>query len=356
MANLQQIATALPNAEKAATFYEAAKVTSCHLITKSGRKGASLLTIALLACVLPSLASAQKFPVKPIRMVSAFAPGGGTDILARAIATPVSEAFGQPIVVDNRPGAGGKIGSDFVARATPDGYTIIMVASTYAATAAYDPPAYDPVLGIQPIILVGTTGLVMAVNPSIPAKNVMELVSYAKTKPLRLNYASVGNGSVPHLAQELFRLQTGIDIVHVPYKGTGPALIALIGGEVQMTAVSLIAILPHEKAGRLRALAITTPSRSSLLPELPTIGESVPGFDVTHWYGIWGPKGMPKQIIMRLNQEIAKVLRTEDMKARNQAGGLVTAGGPPEEFGDVIRRDVQKWLKVMKDAGIERKI
>ena len=309
---------------------------------------------AVLLSGLSPVGLAQKFPVKPMRMVSAFAPGGGTDILGRAIAVPVSESFGQPVVVDNRPGAGGTMGSDFVARAAPDGYTIIMVASTYTATSAYDPPPYDPVNGIQPIILIGTTGLVMTVHPSIPARSVKELVDYARANPGRLNYASVGTGSVPHFAQELFRLQTGIHIVHVPYKGGGPAVIAVVGGEVQMTTISMVAILPHIKAGRLRALAITTPARSSAMPDLPTIGETVPGFEVTHWYGIWGPKGMPKPIVARWNQEVAKVLRTEEMKVRSRAEGLETAGGSPEEFAKIIRRDVEKWRKVVKEAKIKR--
>ncbi len=294
------------------------------------------------------------YPIKPMRMISAFPPGGGTDILARAIATPVSEAFGQPVVVDNRPGAGGTTGSELVARAAPDGYTIIIVASTYAATSAYSPPSFDPINGIQPIILLGTTGLVMAVHPSIPAKSVKELIDHAKSNPGKLNYASVGNGSVPHFAQELFKLETGINVTHVPYKGAGPALIALVGAEIQMTTLSMVAILPHIKAGRLRALAITTPTRASLMPELPTIGETVPGFEVVHWYGMWGPRGIPKPIVARWHQEVTKVLRTDDMKMRTRAEGLEAAAVPPEAFGELIRRDVEKWRKVVKAARIKR--
>jgi tripartite-type tricarboxylate transporter receptor subunit TctC len=297
---------------------------------------------------------AQPYPIKPIRMISAFAPGGGTDILARAIATPVSESLGQTVVVDNRPGAGGTTGSELVARAAPDGYTIIIVASTYAATSAYSPPSFDPVNGIQPIILLGTTGLVMTVHPSIPAKNVKELIDHARANPGRLNYASVGTGSVPHFAQELFKLEAGINITHVPYKGAGPALIALAGAEVQVTTLSMVAVVPHIKAGRLRALAITTPARSGAMPDLPTIGETVPGFEVVHWYGIWGPKGMPKPIIARWNQEVAKVLRTDDMKTRARAEGLESTAGSPEAFGDLIRRDVEKWRRVVKMGGIRR--
>jgi tripartite-type tricarboxylate transporter receptor subunit TctC len=317
-------------------------------------KAALFFAAAAIVAGLPPDGLAQKFPTKPMRMVSAFAPGGGTDILARAIATPVSESLGQPVVVDNRPGAGGTMGSEFVARAAPDGYTIIMVASTYTATAAYEPPSYDPIYGIQPIILIGTTGLVMTVHPSIPARSVRELIDYARANPGKLNYASVGTGSVPHFAQELFRLQTGINIVHVPYKGGGPALIALVGGEVQLTTISMVAILQHVKAGRLRALAITSPARSGALPDIPTISETVPGFEVVHWYGIWGPKGIPKPVVTRWNQEVAKVLRTDETRNRSRAEGLETAGGPPEEFGEIIRRDVQKWRNVVKEAKIKR--
>ncbi len=289
-----------------------------------------------------------------MRMISAFAPGGGTDLLARAIATPVAEAFGQPVVVDNRPGAGGVPGSELVARAAPDGYTLIIVASTYAATSAYSPPSFDPVNGIEPIILLGTTGLVMSVHPALPVKTVRELIDYAKANPRRLNYASVGAGSVPHFAQELLRLQTGIDIIHVPYKGAGPALIALVGGEVQLTTLSLVAALPHFKAGRLRAIAITTPARSAVLPDVPAIGETVPDFEVVHWYGIWGPKGIPRPIVTRWNQQVASVLRTDDMKRRSSAEGLESAAGSPEAFGERIRQDVEKWRKVVVQAKIRR--
>ncbi len=312
------------------------------------------LALAFLAAGFSAHGWAQNYPNKPMRMISAFAPGGGTDILARAIATPVSEAFGQAVIVDNRPGAGGATGSELVARAAPDGYTIIIVASTYAATSAYSPPSFDPINGIEPIILLGTTALVMTVHPSIPAKSVRELIDHAKFNPGRLNYASVGAGSVPHFAQELLKLQTGIDMVHVPYKGAGPALIALAGAEVQLTTLSLVAVIPHIKAGRLRALGVTTPTRASLLPELPAINETVPGFEVVHWYGIWGPKGMPQAIVTRWNQEVAKILRTEEMKNRTRAEGLESAGGPPQEFADLIRRDVEKWRKVVKAAKIKR--
>jgi tripartite-type tricarboxylate transporter receptor subunit TctC len=312
--------------------------------------------LALAAIVGGVCASAvgQNYPTKPIRLISPFAPGGGTDILARGIATRVAESFGQPIVVDNRPGAGGMTGAELVAKAPPDGYTLIMVASTYATTSAYGRPSYDPIDGIQPIILIGTTGLVMTVHPSVPAKSVQELVAYAKANPNKLNHASVGAGSIPHLALELFKLETGIQCVHVPYKGAGPALIALVGGEVQLTALSMVPILPHLKAGRLRALGTTHPQRSPLLPELPTISESVPGFEVIHWYGMWGPKGMSGPLVSRWNQEVARVVRSDEMGTRLRSEGLDAAGGPPGEFAETIRRDVVKWRRVIQEAKIAR--
>lgn len=307
--------------------------------------------------VLSAVASngwAQKYPVKPMRLISPFAPGGGTDILGRGLATPISEAFGQPVVVDNRPGAGGMTGAELVARAAPDGYTLIMVSSSYATTSAYGTPPYDPIDGIQPIILLGTTGLVMSVHPSVPVKSVKELIDYAKANPKKLNYSSVGTGSIVHFTHELFKLKTGTNLVHVPYKGGGPALLAVVAGEVQMTAISIVPLLPHAKAGRLRPIAVSTPARLSLLPDVPTIGETVPGVEAIHWYGMWGPKGMPKAIVERWNREVARILQTEEMKSRMKAEGLDVAGGPPQEFGELIRRDVEKWRRVMGEATIKR--
>jgi len=314
----------------------------------------ALLAVALLAGAAALAAPPERYPVRPVRLISPFPPGGGTDILARGISGPMAERFGQPVVVDNRPGAGGMTGAELVVRAAPDGYTLILVASTYATTSAYGRPTYDPVTGIEPIILLGTTGLVMTVHPSLPAKSVKELIEHARAQAGRLNYGSVGTGSVPHLAVELFKLETRTRLVHVPYKGAGPALVGLVGGEVQLATLSMVPLLPHVKAGRLRALAITTPARSAVMPELPTIGETVPGFSVIHWYGMWGPRGMPAAIVERWNREVAQLLQSDEMKARARAEGLEPAGGPPQEFGDVVRRDVEKWRRVIREAGIER--
>jgi tripartite-type tricarboxylate transporter receptor subunit TctC len=253
---------------------------------------AALLTILVMlaAAALPD-ALAQNYPTKPIRLVSPFAPGGGTDILSRLIAGPVSESLGQTVVVDNRPGAGGAIGAELTAHAEPDGYTLIMVSSSYTAGAAFHKVPYDPVNGIQPILLVGTTGLVMTVHPSVPAKTPGEFIDHAKGRPGRLNYATVGTGSVTHLAHEQLKLMTGIDIVHVPYKGGGPALTAVVAGESQVSMISMVPTLPHVRAGRLRAIGVTTPARMDQMPNVPAIAETVRGFELLVWN--LGAEGTP---------------------------------------------------------------
>ena len=313
-----------------------------------------LLAAGLLASAAVPVPAAEKYPTRPVRMIAPFPPGGGTDILSRVIAVPIGERLGQPVIVDNRPGAGGVVGAEIVAHSAPDGYTLCIVSSSYAATSAYGNPTYDPVDGIQPIILIGTTGLVMSVHPSIPVKSVKELIAYAKTVPGKLNYSSVGPGSIVHLMLEMFKLETGTNIVHVPYKGGGPALTAVITNEVQMTAISQVPSMPHIKAGRLRPLAISTPKRSSLLPDLPTISESVPGFEVTHWYGIWGPKGMPKAIVTLWNKEVARELNSEQMIKQMGTEGLEAGGGPPQQLYDVIKPAVEKLRRVIRDAKIPR--
>jgi tripartite-type tricarboxylate transporter receptor subunit TctC len=310
------------------------------------------LALFLASVVVPATA-AERYPTRPIRLIAPFPPGGGTDILARVIAVPATETFAQTVVVDNRPGAGGAIGADITAHAEPNGYTLILVSSSYAATAAYRKPTYDPIDGIDPIILIGTTGLLMITHPSVTAKSIPELIAYAKANPGKLNYASVGTGSVSHLAHEAFRLMTGVNIVHVPFKGGGPALQGVIGNEVQIGAVSIVPTIPHVRAGRLRAIGVTTPKRSALLPDVASIGEAVPGFEVTHWYGIWAPKGTPKAIVTRWNQFVAKLLNTDTMKRSMQAEGLDVAGGPPSEFHERLRMDIGKWRKVVAAANIK---
>jgi len=312
-----------------------------------------LLITAVAACVAgPALA--QKYPTKPIRMIAPFSPGGGSSIIGRMVTTPVSEALGQSVVIDNRPGAGGALGAEIAVRATPDGYTLINVSSSYCATSAYRRLPYDPVKDITPIALIGTTGLLMIVNPSVPAKNVKELIDYMHAHPGKLNYASVGNGSVTHLALEYFKIVTKTNMVHVPYKGSGPGLVSVIAGETQLSALSMVPTLPHVRAGRLRAIAITSPKRSSLMPDVPTVAETVPGFEVVHWYGIWGPKGIPQPIVTLWNREVSKVVHDPAMVKHLKAQGIDPAGGPPSELRDLIQRDIMRWNHVIDVAKIKR--
>jgi tripartite-type tricarboxylate transporter receptor subunit TctC len=294
----------------------------------------------------------QKYPTKPIRLITPFAPGGGTDILGRLIGPQVSEALGQPVIVDNRPGGGGTLGAGIAVRSDPDGYTLILVSGSYGANPALHDLPYDSVTGITPIILIGTTGLLVSMHPSVPIKTMKELIAHARANPGKLNFGSAGVGGLGHLAQELFRLQTKVDITHVPYKGSGPVMTALLSGEVASSFSSMVPSIPHVMAGRLRAIAVTVPKRSRALPDVPTIGETVPGYEVTHWYGMWGPKNLPKDIVTRWNQEVAKVLNTDAMKKWLAQEGLEPAGGPPQEFLQRIKTDVEKWKKVVKEAKI----
>ena len=312
------------------------------------------LGVAILLAATGGLAPAQAYPTKPIRLVAPFPPGGGTDLLSRIIGVPMSESLGQPVIVDNRPGAGGATGAEIVARAEPDGHTLILVSGSYAATSAYRKTSYDPVNGIQPIILIGTTGLLMTVHASVPANGVKEFIAHARVNAGKLNYGSVGVGSVNHLSHELFKLMAKVNIVHVPYKGAGPGLAALTGGEVQVGMFSLVPSMPHVRAGRLKALGVTSAKRSAILPDVAAIAESVPGYVVNHWYGMWGPKGIPAPIVARWNKEVARLLNAEDMKKQMRGEGLEPAGGPPDELRAQIKDAVGQWNKVIAEARIAR--
>lgn len=305
-----------------------------------------------LSFTAASVHAQDKYPSRPIRLLTPFAPGGGSDILARLIGPQVSEKLGQQIIVDNRPGGGGTLGAGIAVRSDPDGYTLILVSGSYGANGALHDLPYDSVTGITPIILIGTTPLLVSMHPSVPIRTIKELIALAKANPGKLNFGSAGVGGLGHLAQELFRLQTKVDITHIPYKGSGPVMNALLSGEVDSSFSSLVPSIPHVKSGRLHAIAVTTPKRSRAIPDVPTIGETVPGYEVTHWYGMWGPKGIPREIVMRWNQEVAKVLNTDAMQKWLAQEGLEPAGGPPEEYRDRIRSDVEKWKKVVKEAKI----
>ena len=307
-----------------------------------------LLLLALAASLPAAQAQTGKWPDKPVRMVVPFAPGGGTDIIARIIAPRLSQEFGQQFIVDNRGGAGGMIGTEIVVRADPDGYTVSLVASSYATAPVLYKLPYDPIKGIAPISMTDTGPFILAVNPSVKATNVKEFIALARAKPGSLNYGSSGTGGTLHLAGELFGQMTGTSSVHVPYKGTGPAVIDLIGGQIQFIFANGPSVLPHVKAGKLRAIAVTTQRRSPLVPNLPTVSESVPGYLAITWHGMLAPAGTPKAIVSRLNQALAHVLKQPNLQEVLHSQGLEPTHSTPEEFARMIAEDIARWSKVVK--------
>jgi tripartite-type tricarboxylate transporter receptor subunit TctC len=308
---------------------------------------------AIAALAAPPAQAQKNYPTKPIRLIVPFAPGGGTDIVARALSKNLTEVFGQSVVVDNRSGAGGTIGAETTVRAAPDGYTLAMVSGSYGTNAALFKLPYDPINDISPISLIGETGFLVSLHPSVPVKSIKELIALAKAKPNGLNYASTGTGGITHLSTELFDMMAGTKMTHVPYKGTGAALSDLLGGQVQLIFGSMPSMVPQHKSGRLRGIAVTTSKRIAAIPEIPTVGETVPGYEAVLWYGCWGPKNLPKEIVTRWNQEIAKAMATPELKERMAGEGLEPAGGPPSQLGDMLKREVPKWIKVVKEANIK---
>ena len=303
-----------------------------------------------------SLVHAQDYPSKPVRFVVPFAPGGTTDVLARLVGEKLSASLGQQFVVDNKPGAGGNVGTAQVAKAEPDGYTLLMgTVGTHAINASIYPSLpYDPVQDFAPVTLVATVPNVLVVNPEVPANSVAELIALAKEKPGELNFASSGNGSSIHLSGELFKAMTGVDIVHVPYKGSGPAVVDLLGVQVDMMFDNLPSSAPQIKAGKLRPLAVTTKERSPMLPDVPTMAEAgVPGFESYSWFGILAPAGTPEAIVNKLQGEIAKALADPAMRERFAEVGAVPVGDTPAEFADLIAAETAKWAKVVEEAGVK---
>jgi tripartite-type tricarboxylate transporter receptor subunit TctC len=307
-------------------------------------------TVALL--MVPSIASAQTYPARPVRIVVGFAAGGTGDILARLIGQWLSERFGQPIIVDNRPGGGGNISAEAVVRAPPDGYTLLQVGTSHAVNTTLYKLDFDLMRDIAPVAGIARAHLVMLVHPSFPAKTVPEFIAYAKANPGKINMASAGSGSSPRLAGELFKLMTGSEMVHVPYRGGAPAMSDLIAGQVQVMFSNLPAV-EYVRAGKLHALAVTTPERSDEFPDVPTIGEFVPGYEASAWYGIGAPEGTPADIIDKLNKETNAALADSKIKARlTEFGGTILAGSPVD-FGKFIATETEKWAKVVKFAGIK---
>jgi len=320
----------------------------------------SLMRFALAIAAVLSIgnvapADAQgAYPTKPVRLVVPFPPGGTTDILARAVAQKLSETWGQQVIVDNRPGAGGNIGSELVAKSAPDGYTLLMgTVGTHAINPSlYAKMPYDHVKDFTPVILVAGVPNVLVVNPSLPVNSVSELIAYGKANPNKLNFASSGNGTSIHLSGELFRAMTGVQMTHVPYKGSSPALTDLIAGQVQLMFDNLPSSLQFIKAGKLRALAVTSLERSSALPDVPTLAESgLPGFEASSWFGVLAPAGTPNDIIVKLNTAIAGWLATADAKEKLAAQGAIAAGGAPDAFVRHIAAETSKWAKVVKASG-----
>ena len=310
--------------------------------------------LGVVALVLSTAGLAQTWPAKPIKWVVPFAPGGTTDILARTIGEKLTTALGQPVIVENRPGAGGALGAEFTAKAPPDGYTIMGgTISTHAINASlYKNLPYDPVKDFAPITLIVRVPNMLVVNPDISAKNVGELIALMKANPGKYSFASSGNGTSQHLSGELFKSMAGVDMQHIPYKGSPPALQDVVGGQVSMTFDNITTAWPLAKGGKLRALAVTTAKRSAIAPEVPTLAESgLAGYEVGSWQGVFAPAGTPPAIVQRLNAEIVKIINMPDVKEKLVGLGAEPVGNTPEEFGALVKSEVAKWADVVKKSG-----
>lgn len=315
------------------------------------------LQLAAWAAAVPAvsrIAQAQAYPTRPVRLVSPFAPGGPGDIVARPLTQWLSERLGQPFVIENRTGAGSNIGTEAVVRAFPDGYTLLLVAPSSAINATlYDKLNFNFIRDIAPVAIVVRTPEVMVVHPSVPATTVPEFIVYAKANPGKINMASSGIGSSQHVSGELFKMMTGVNMVHVPYRGGAPALTDLIAGQVQVMFTNPLGLIEHIGAGKLRGLAVTTANRSPALPDLPTVGDFVPGYEASGWFGVGAPKGTPPGIIDKLNKEINGALADPKMKARLADMGGMVRPGSPADFGKLIADETEKWGKVIRAANIK---
>jgi tripartite-type tricarboxylate transporter receptor subunit TctC len=298
--------------------------------------------------------TADAWPSKPIRFILPFPPGGGTDILGRIIAERLSASLGQPVVTENRGGAGGNVGAEAAAKSAPDGYTIILVAPSLAiSTSLYSKLNYDAGKDFAPVSLVATVPNVMVTHPSVPANTLAEFIRLAKTKPGEMNFGSGGSGTSNHLAGELFNVVAGVKLVHVPYKGVNLAMNDVLSGQIHLVVIGVPAVAPHIKAGKLRALALVAPRRAAALPEVPTVAEAgLPNFEVTTWYGILAPAGTSRTIVTRLNADLVKIMHSADLKERLAAMATDPATSTPEEFADYIKREIAKWAEVVRQAGL----
>ena len=306
------------------------------------------------AALLAFGAAGHAFPDKPVRFVIGFTPGGPSDILARAVGQKLSERWKHQVVVENRPGAGGNLAAEVVAKSPADGHVWLLGNNSILATnqSLYSRLPYDPIKDFAPVALVAVQPNILVVHPAVPANSLSELIAYLKSNPGKLNYASSGAGAAAHLAGELFRTMAGVDIVHVPYKGAQPALTDLIAGHAQLMFATSASVIPYVKAGRLRALAVTTAQRSPSVPELPTVSEAgLPGFEATTWHGVVVPAATPSAIVLRMNQDINAVLKEKDLSERLAGLGAEVVTGTPRDFQDYIAREIPKWSKVVKDSG-----
>ena len=308
---------------------------------------------ALVVASAPQTASAQAYPTKPIRLLVGFAPGGGSDFIARTTAPRLSEALGQPVVVENRPGASGVLATELGVKAPADGHTLTVIVSNFASYPSLYKLAFDAVKDVQPIIQLTQGPFLVAFHPSLPAKNTRELIALAKKNPGELNYASTGSGALSHLGVEHFSMMAGVKLTHIPYKGTGPALIDTIAGQTTVIFGSILPTLPHVRSGRLRGIAVTTAQRVAAEPTIPTVAESgLPGFEVNNWNGLIAPRGTPRPIVERLNAEFAKILKQKEVIQRLQNDGSAPAGGSPEEFEARLAKEMTLWSKVIAKGGI----
>jgi tripartite-type tricarboxylate transporter receptor subunit TctC len=315
------------------------------------------LQLAAGAIALPAFARisrAQAYPSRPVRIIVGLAPGGGTDIVARLIGQWLSEHLGQSFVIENRPGAGGNIGTEAVVNAAPDGYTLLLATVPNAVNASlYEKLSFNFVRDIAPVAGVIRVPMVVLVHPSVPAQTLAEFISYAKANPGKVNMASAGSGSAPHMAGELFKMMTGVDMVHVPYRGQGPALSDLLGGQVQILFAAAPGTADYVKTGKLRALAVTTAARMPDLPEVPTVADSVPGYEASQWYGFAAPKNTPAEIVEKLNKEINAAIADPGMKAKLAAIGGDPMLGSPADFGRLVADETEKWGKVVRAGGLK---
>ena len=310
--------------------------------------------LALVAFSFASVCCAQTYPSKPIRLVVPFPPGGSNDIVARMLATQLAGPLGQSVVIENKGGAGGVLGTDGAAKAAPDGYTLLLISVAYAfAPALYKTLPYDPATAFAPITIVGRGPSALTVHPSVPANTVAELIALAKKNPGKLNYASAGVGSFQHLSAALFMVQAGIDVVHIPYKGGGPAMADVMGGQAQIVMPSLIQVVPHIKSGRLKALGTSGARRSPQLPDVPAIAETLPGYESQNWWGVLAPAGTPQPVLERLYGAMTEVLQSKETGKRMESEGAETVRMTPAEFGRFISAELAKWGKVARDVGIQ---